>query len=78
MFTCSCKLDSKGRVTLPSTIRQKLGLEAGDELEISVRDCEVKRKEVSDFQDAKAFIEEFSSVKTFSFDGEVVEAVLRE
>jgi len=77
VFTCSCRLDSKGRVTLPCRIRQKLGLEAGDELEISVRGSKIKRKEVSSFDEAKAFIEDFSEVKSFSFDGEVVEVVVR-
>lgn len=77
-FTLTGKIDSKGRVTIPSRIRKDLGLEAGDELSISLRNCQVKRKKVSSFEEAKAFIEGFSSVETFSFDGEVVEVILRE
>lgn len=80
-FTQVCfsgKIDSKGRITIPSRIRKKLGLEAGDELEVSVRNCEVKSRKVSGFEEAKAFVEQFSAVESFSFDGEVVEVVLRE
>lgn len=77
-FTLTGRIDSKGRVTIPSRIRDRLGLEAGDELGISLRKCQVKRKEVSEFEEAKAFIEGFSSVETFSFDGKVVEVVIRE
>lgn len=78
MFTCSCRLDSKGRVTVPSRIRNRLGLEQGDELRISVENTEVKSKKASSFEEAKAFIESFSEVESFSFDGEQVEVVLSE
>lgn len=77
-FTLTGKIDSKGRITIPSRIRDRLGLEAGDELDISVRSCQVKRKKVSSFEESKAFIEGFSSVESFSFDGEVVEVVVCE
>ncbi|MFB6174636.1 MAG: AbrB/MazE/SpoVT family DNA-binding domain-containing protein [Candidatus Nanohalobium sp.] len=78
LFTCSAQLDSKGRLTVPSRVRKKLGLEAGDELRISVENAEVRRKKASTFEEAKAFIEQFSSVESFSFDGENVEVVLCE
>lgn len=74
----SAKLDSKGRVTIPSRVRKKLGLEAGDSLRISVENAEVRREKASSFEEAKAFVEGFSSVESFSFDGEVVEVVLRD
>ncbi|MFB6115235.1 MAG: AbrB/MazE/SpoVT family DNA-binding domain-containing protein [Candidatus Nanohalobium sp.] len=74
----SGKIDSKGRITVPARIRKKLGLKAGDELEVSVNNCEVKRKQVSGFEEAKAFVQDFSEVKSFSFDGEKVEVVVRE
>lgn len=77
-FTCSAQIDSKGRVTIPSRIRNRLGLEAGDELSISVDNTEIKRKKASSFEEAKAFIDSFGSVESFSFDGEVVEVFLRE
>ena len=74
----SGKLDSKGRITVPSRIRDRLGLERGDEIDISVRNCQVKKRKVSSFEEAKAFIEDFSGVESFSFDGEMVEVVLRD
>ena len=79
-FTCrfSARLDSKGRVTIPSEIRKRLGLEPGDSISVSVRNAEIRTRQVSDFEEAKAFVEGFSSVKSFSFDGEVVEVVLCE
>jgi AbrB family looped-hinge helix DNA binding protein len=76
-FTYTGQLDSKGRVTVPSRIRKKLGLEAGDELRISVENAEVRSKKASSFEEAKAFVESFSDVESFSFDGEQVEVVLR-
>lgn len=81
MFTrvrFSGSIDSKGRVTVPSRIRNRLGLETGDRIEVSVRNCRIRKKTASSFEEAKAFIEQFSSVESFSFDGENVEVVLRE
>jgi len=77
-FTCSAKIDSKGRITVPSRIRKKLGLEAGDQLRISVENCQIRKKKVSSFEEAKAFVDGFSDVESFSFDGEEVEVVLYE
>jgi AbrB family looped-hinge helix DNA binding protein len=80
-FTDPCfsgRIDSKGRVTIPSRVRKKLGLESGDDVKISVRNCQVKKRKVSSFEEAKAFIEDFSGVESFSFDGEIVEVVLRD
>ena len=70
-------MDAKGRITIPSRIRNRLGLEKGNQLRISVENTEVRRKKVSSFEEAKAFVESFSSVGSFSFDGEVVKVVLR-
>lgn len=77
-FTCSAQVDSKGRITVPARIRDRLGLESGDEVQFSIVNCEVKRKQVSSFEEAKAFIDKFSDVESFSFDGEVIEAVFCE
>jgi AbrB family looped-hinge helix DNA binding protein len=78
LFTCSAQLDSKGRITIPSRIRKKLGLEAGDEFRISVQNSEIRRKKASSFEEAKAFVDGFSNVESFSFDGETVRVILRE
>ena len=77
-FKCCAQIDSKGRITVPARIRRKLGLEAGDSLSITVENAEVRKKEVSSFEEAKAFVESFSGIQSFSFDGKVVEVVLRE
>lgn len=76
MFTLAGQIDSKGRITIPSRLRKKLGLEAGDSLMISVENVEILRKNVSSFEEAKAFVDRFSSVESFSFDGEEVEVVI--
>jgi len=77
-FTCSAQLDSKGRITVPSGIRKRLGLETGDSLGITVENATVREKKVSDFEEAKAFVDSFSSIESFSFDGETVEVVVSE
>jgi AbrB family looped-hinge helix DNA binding protein len=71
------KLDSKGRITVPARIRNRLDLEKGDELRIPVENAEVRRKETSSFEEAKDFVDSFSNVESFSFDSEQVEVVLR-
>jgi AbrB family looped-hinge helix DNA binding protein len=78
VFTCSAQLDSKGRITVPSRIRNNLGLETGDSIKITVEKVEVRSKQVSGFEEANNFIDSFSSVESFSFDGKTVEVVLSE
>ena len=73
----SCKIDSKGRITIPSEIRDRSGREPGDEIRVSVENCRIRREEASSFEEAKAFIDGFSAVESFPFDGEQVEVVLR-
>lgn len=78
VFTCSVQVDSKGRVTIPSRIRKRLGLETGDSFRITLKNAEIRRKQVSSFEEAKAFVEKFSGVESFIFDGEEVEVVVCE
>ncbi|MFP4038506.1 MAG: AbrB/MazE/SpoVT family DNA-binding domain-containing protein [Candidatus Nanohaloarchaea archaeon] len=74
----SATLDSKGRVTVPARIRDKLELEKGGRLSITVETVKVLTREVEDFQEALQFIQELGSVKSFSFSDGKVEVVLCE
>ncbi|WP_414837306.1 AbrB/MazE/SpoVT family DNA-binding domain-containing protein [Candidatus Nanosalina sp. VS9-1] len=72
----STTLDSKGRVTLPASVRRKLGLEKGDKVKISAKNPRIRSREASCIEEALSFLQEFDSVETFSFNGERVEVVL--
>jgi len=41
MLTCSCVIDSRGRLTVPREVRHKLGLSAGDRVVFVVEDEQV-------------------------------------
>ncbi|MFB6116376.1 MAG: AbrB/MazE/SpoVT family DNA-binding domain-containing protein [Candidatus Nanosalina sp.] len=80
MFTTSvgfsARIDSKGRVTVPARIRNRLDLEKGDELRLSLESCKVLRKEFSSKAEALEFLSGLEDVKEFSFSSGVLEVVL--
>jgi AbrB family looped-hinge helix DNA binding protein len=72
----SASLDSKGRITVPARIRNKLDLEKGDEISLILDSDNLIRKSFSSKSKALEYISSLEDVKSFSFDGEVLEAVL--
>jgi AbrB family looped-hinge helix DNA binding protein len=77
-FTFSAQLDSKGRITIPARIRDKLNLVEGDRISVSLDSMKVIRRNVSSKSEALEFLLELESVQSFDFDGEVLEVVLCE
>ena len=76
-FTWTSKIDSKGRVTIPARIRNKLNIEEGEKLQLFLKKSKVIRKEFDTFQEALDFLSQLDDVKSFSYDGEILEAILR-
>lgn len=74
----SGKLDSKGRVTIPSRIRDRLGLSSGDRINLSINSSRVIRKEFDSQREALEYLSGLENVEGFSFDGEVLEVILSE
>ncbi len=74
----SAKLDSKGRITIPARIRNKLDLTKGKRISLSLESTEVIRKEFGSEEEALKFISGLEGVNKFSFDGEFLEVVLDE
>ncbi len=80
MFTCqfSAQLDSKGRVTVPAQVRDKLDLGKGDRISLEIGSSRVLRKKFDSNSRALNFVRDLQGAKEFSFDGEVLEVVLDE
>ncbi|MFO7794330.1 MAG: AbrB/MazE/SpoVT family DNA-binding domain-containing protein [Candidatus Nanohaloarchaea archaeon] len=74
----SGKIDSKGRITIPSRIRDRLGLSSGDRINLSINSSRVIRKEFDSQREALVFLSGLENVEGFNFDGEVLEAILSE
>lgn len=74
----SAKLDSKGRITVPADIRNRLNLKKGDEIPLVLESGNFVRKKFSSDAEALNFLSDLENVKSFRFDGEVLEAVLGE
>ena len=77
-ITCSGRLDSKGRITVPSRIRDGLGLEKGDEVSLTLSAVRTVRKDFSSKKKALKFLSQLEGVKSFSFNGESLEVMIRE
>lgn len=79
VFTQVCfngTLDSKGRVTVPARIRNRLQLKKGDEVSLKIRSQRTIRKEFSSKRDALNFLSGLDGVKSFSFNGKVLEVII--
>jgi len=72
----SGKVDSKGRVTVPARIRDKIGVGKGDRVSLILNSREVVQERVEDYQEALDFVRQFESIQSFSFEGGLVEVVL--
>jgi AbrB family looped-hinge helix DNA binding protein len=77
-FTCrfSGKIDSKGRITVPARIRDKLNLESGEKISLKIESRKVIQREFDSEQEALSFISGLEEVKSFSYNGKFLEVVL--
>lgn len=79
MFTgkkFSAKLDSKGRITVPASLRRSLDIESGEELTLSLPSTQIQRYSVSNEEEALKILGQLEDVKEFSFSGETLEVVV--
>ncbi len=74
----SAELDSKGRITVPAEIRNRLELEQGDKLSLELKSAKVLRKNFSCKMEALDYLRELENVESFSFDSGTLEVVLRD
>lgn len=72
-FTFQTSIDSKGRITIPASVRNKLGLQQGEQITLSVEDAEVIRKEVSRSKAIKLISS--MDVESFSYSNGVLEVI---
>lgn len=73
--TFSASIDSRGRITVPSGVREILELDEGDILEIEIRRTDVTVFEVESVSEAFRKLEKLEDVKSFNFSGETLEVV---
>lgn len=71
----SASIDSRGRITVPSSIREILELDEGDRVEVEIRRTDVTVFEVESVTDAFRKLEQLEDVKSFSFSGGTLEVV---
>jgi AbrB family looped-hinge helix DNA binding protein len=74
----SASLDSKGRITVPARIRNRLGIDKGDEIVINLKSKNVVKRQFETKDEALEFLSELGEVESFSFDGDTLEAILDE
>jgi AbrB family looped-hinge helix DNA binding protein len=72
----SATLDSKGRVTVPSEVRDRIGLEPGDKISLSLDSTRVLSKSFSSKEEAMEFPAGIEEVESFSFSSGMLEVVL--
>lgn len=72
----SATLDSKGRVTVPASMRKSLNIEQGDELTLALPDTEIQQYSVSSKEEALELLEELEDVEEFNFSGNTLEVVV--
>lgn len=74
----SGKLDSKGRITIPARIRNKLSIEDGDQMLLGVESTTVVQKEFESEKDALEFLSGLEGIEQFGFSSGILEVVLNE
>ena len=74
----SAELDSKGRITVPARIRNRLELEQGDRISVQLESGKVLKKEFSSKGKALEFLSGLENIKGFSFSFGTLEVVLDE
>ena len=76
-FTWKTQVDSKGRVTIPARIRNRLNLSENEEISLSLQSRKVVRKEVENEQEAVQILSKFDSVESFQYSEGILEIVTR-
>lgn len=77
-FTWTSKIDSKGRVTIPARIRNKLNINEGDKLKLSLEDAKVIENEFDSSEEALDFLSSLDDIESYSFDGETLKVVIKD
>lgn len=72
----SAQLDSKGRITIPARIRNRLDLEKGDRISLRLESKKLVQEEVENYREALRFVNKFESVSSFSYTEGTVEVIL--
>jgi AbrB family looped-hinge helix DNA binding protein len=72
----SAELDSKGRITVPAEIRNRLELGKGDRISLGLESTKILRKDFSTKSEALNYLRELENVESFSFDSGTLEVVL--
>ncbi len=75
-FTFRARMDSKGRVTVPARIREKLGIDRGGVLHFAVLSVSRVTCEVEGPRKALEVIEDLESVQSFSYSDGSLEVFL--
>ncbi|MFB6292433.1 MAG: AbrB/MazE/SpoVT family DNA-binding domain-containing protein [Candidatus Nanohaloarchaea archaeon] len=75
-FTFTASLDSKGRLTVPASLRRSLSLEEGSRLSVSIENTRKIERQVESFEEAAEIIRQLEDVKSFSYSGSFLEVVL--
>ena len=74
-FTFTGTVDTKGRITIPSSLRSRLGLKPSDVIELAVTPDRIDRYEVGSLQEAREILEQYQQVESFSYEAGVLEVV---
>ena len=72
----SAQIDSKGRITIPSEVRNILDLENGDEVTLSLPDTEVKEYTVKGPEEALKIVDETENIKDFEYSAGRLKVVI--
>lgn len=74
--TFSATVDSKGRITVPSTVRDSSNIEPGDTVTLSLPKVDIKKFEVSGRKEALQILEELENIQEFSYSGNRLKVVI--
>lgn len=77
-FTWDAKVDSKGRVTIPARIRDRLNISGKEQVSISIQSRKIVRKEVENEKEAVQLISQFDSVESFQYSEGILEVIYDE
>lgn len=66
-------LDSRGRVTIPSDVREGLDIGNGDRVTLKLNSVSVERTEVDSIQEAIEVLSDSENVRSFRYSGGTLE-----
>jgi AbrB family looped-hinge helix DNA binding protein len=76
-YSFSARIDSRGRLTVPRKLRDRFGLEQGDQVIVELSRAERKSFQVSGREEAIEVLESLDGVESFSFSGNELEVFTR-